>query len=102
MTRYVIDGKQAQGEDYLGAIDALACNDLCYVRVIIPDKGTLMVSVYPGGLLVTDERQDGSSWTSPVLATDRVKDLVGLFLDGRDDWRKGLDWELTTVATTVA
>jgi hypothetical protein len=96
---YLIDGKEALGDDYVGAIDALPSDDLGYVRVKIPQKGTLMVSTYPGGFLVTDERLDGSSWTSPALAKDRVKDLVGLFLKGRDDWRAGLEWELTTLTT---
>jgi hypothetical protein len=64
---YLIDGKEAQGEDYAGAIDALQNDDLGYVYFKIPEKGTLMVSTYPGGFLVTDERLDGSSWTSPTL-----------------------------------
>ena len=99
---YFIDGKQAQGEEYAGAIDALPSDDLGSVRVKIPEKGTLIVSTYPGGFLVTDERLDGSSWASPTLAKDRVKDLVGLYLKGRDDWREGLEWQLTTLTTKDA
>jgi len=96
---YLIDGKEAQGEDYAGAIDAISNDDLGYVRVKIPEKGTLMVSTYPGGFLVTDERLDGSAWTSPTLVMDRAKDLVRSFVNGRDDWRGDLQWELTTLTT---
>ena len=67
MTPYLIDGKEARGEDYVGRIDTLPSDDLAYFRVRIPDKGTLMVSTHPGGVVVTDERLDGSSWTSRVL-----------------------------------
>jgi hypothetical protein len=98
---YLIDGKEAQGEDYARAIDALPSDDLGFVRVKIPETGTVMVSTYPGGFIVTDERLDGSSWTSPTLAKDRVKDLVASFLRG-DDWREGLQWELTTLTTRDA
>jgi hypothetical protein len=96
---YLIDGKEAQGEDYAHAIDALPNDDLGYVRVQIPEKGTVIVSTYPGGFLVTDERLDGSSWTSPTLAKDRVKDLVASFLRSGEDWRGGFQWELTTLTT---
>jgi hypothetical protein len=99
---YLIEEKEAQGEDYSHAIDALPSDDLGYVRVKMPEKGALLVSTYPGGFLVTDERPDGSSWTSPTLAKDRVKNLVGLFLSGRDDWREGLEWDQTTLANREA
>lgn len=102
MTAYLIDGRAAQGEDYTAAIDSLPVDDLGFFRVKVPARGTLMVSTYPDGFLVTDERLDGSSWTSPVLAKDRVKKVVGLFLEGDEDWRKGLQWELTTLSPTEA
>jgi hypothetical protein len=31
----------------------------------------------------------------PNLTKERVKDLVGAFLEGREDWQDGLEWELT-------
>jgi len=99
---YLIDGKEARGEDYVGAIDALPSDDLPFFRVRVPDKGTVMVSTLPGGFIVTDERLDGSSWTSPVLAKEPVKGLVGLFLDGHNAWREGLEWELTMLTTRNA
>lgn len=99
---YLIDGKEAQGEDYARAINALPSDDLGFVRINIPEIGTVMVSTYPGGLFVTDERLDGSSWTSPTLAKDRVKELVAAFLRGGNAWREGLQWELTTLTTRDA
>lgn len=101
-TSYLIDGKEAQGDDYVRALDELPNDDLGYVCIEIPERGTVMVSTYPGGFLVTDERLDGSSWTSPTLAKERVKDLVASFLRGGDTWRDGLQWELTTLATKDA
>jgi hypothetical protein len=99
VTSYLIDGKEAHGDDYARAIDGLPSDDLGYVLVTIPEKGTVMVSTYPGGFLVTDERPDGSSWTSPTLAKDRVKDLVASFLQGGETWREGLQWQLTALTT---
>jgi hypothetical protein len=96
---YLIDGKEAHGEDYASAIDALPKDDLDFVCVKIPEKGTLIVFTYPEGYVVTDERLDGSAWTSPMLASDQVKALVQSFLKGGDDWRKDLQWEMTTLTT---
>jgi len=101
-TSYLIDGKEAQEGDYARAIDALPSDDLRFVLITIHDRGTLMVFRNGGDYLVTDERLDGSSWTSPALAKDRVKGLVASFLDGRSDWREGLQWELTTLRTRDA
>ncbi len=101
-TSYFIDGREARGDDYARAIDELPSDDLGYIRIEIPEGSTVMVSTYPGGFLVTDERTDGSSWTTPTLPKDRVKDLIASFLRGGDTWREGLQWELTTLTTRDA
>ena len=98
-TAYLIDGKEAQGEDYAGAIEALPAEDLDCVYFGRAGKGALMVSTAPGGFSVTEQRADGSSWLSPVLTRDQAKNLVRLFLDGGDYWREGVEWESQTLTT---
>ena len=96
---YLIDGKEAHGEDYARAIDGLPSDLGYFACVSVPERDTLMISTYPGGFMVTDERPDGSSWTSPPLAKDKIKDLIASFLRGDDTWREGLQWELIMVPT---
>ena len=101
-TSYLIDGKEAQEEDYARAIDSLESAARGFVHVKIPEKGTLTVSTDPCGFVVTEQRRDGSSWTGPTLPIERAKNLVGSFLSGRDDWREGLEWNQTKLTDREA
>ena len=60
---YLIDGKAAQGEDLVRAIDALPKDDLNFVSIKIPNRGEVSVLRTSEGFLVYDERLDGSTWS---------------------------------------
>jgi hypothetical protein len=91
---YLIDGRTAEGDAYLRAIDALPKDALEFVVVELPRKGSLKVCTYPEGFLVHRTLPDGSIWSvQPHVSKDGAKSLVGDFLAGREDWKAGLDWE---------
>lgn len=94
---YLINGKLAQGEDFIRAIDALPTDDDDFICIQIPDKGEVTVLRFSEGFLIDDRRADGSTWVSPTLTADRAKDLVRAFLEDRPYWRDGIEWELTTL-----
>ncbi len=94
MKTYFLDGKEAQGNDYLPHLESLADEDDLLIG--IPGERGLMVSVYSEGYLVVEERSDGSSYSTTVPAKERVGALIDGFLNETEDWRNGLEWELTT------
>ena len=100
-TSYLINGKPAQGDDFIPAIDALPTDDAS-VSIKIPNKGELIIFRFSEGFWVNDQRPDGSTWTTPTLDLDRVRDLVRAFIEDRVNWRDGLEWELTSLATRDA
>jgi hypothetical protein len=100
MAPYFIDGKEAQGEDYAEALEALPSAEDHPAEVCIetPNNRTLMVCNWPGGrFLVIDKRPDGSEWRSQPLGREQVRAVVVSFLNG-EEWRKGLQWELEGLA----
>ena len=105
MPPYLLDGKEARGEDYLAAIDSVAAaptHDPAWVCVRVAGVGTLVVSTGLGGLSIDDERSDGSTWTKYELTKQEAKALVATFLDGSTNWRSETGWELTKLATKQA
>jgi|SRR5687767_10320881 len=94
-TAYLINGKAAQGEDFVRAIDALPTDD-DFVHIQIPNKGEVTVLRFSEGYWVDDQRADGSTWTSPTLDLNGVRDLVRAFIEDRANWRDGVEWELTS------
>ena len=99
---YLIDGKPAQREDFVRAIDELPSDDLDFVSVKIPDRGEVSVLRTSEGFLVHDERLDGSTWMTPALPPDRAKDLVRAFVEDRPYWRDGVEWEMNSLTTRDA
>ena len=94
VTTYLINGLVAKGDAYIRAIEALPKDDLDYVEVAQPEKGSLKLCTHPDGFLVHHNLPDGSIWlVRPSVSRSDAKDLVAGFLAGRDDWRAGLDWE---------
>jgi hypothetical protein len=102
MAPYFIDGREAHGEDYAKAIDALqgVLSDYpAEVCIETSDKRGLTVCRWPDGVFrVLDKMSDGSEWRTPALSKEQVNALLGSFLSG-EEWRKGLLWEPGTPAT---
>ena len=99
MAPYFINGREAQGEDFAEAIEALPNSAEYYpaeVSIGIPDNRTLTICNWPGGHFVIIER--GPEWRSTPLTKEQVKAVVASFLNA-EEWRKGLQWELKGVAT---
>ena len=104
MAPYLINGKEAQGEDYAEAIEALpsAEDHPAEVCVETADNRALTVCNWPGGrFLLIDRMSDGSGCRSPALSKEQAKAVVVSVLNG-DEWRKGLQWELGGQATKYA
>lgn len=59
MGTYLIDGKEAQGEDFANAIERLQTEDLDFIR-IKTENGTLLVSTHPDGLVLSPSSSDES------------------------------------------
>jgi hypothetical protein len=96
---YFIDGREARGSDYTGAIDALPEDDLALTCVRAPGKSDVAISTDPGGVVVIETRADGSSWMSEPITRDHAKSMVGSFLNGDEEWRRGVDWEQTVLTS---
>lgn len=100
MKSYLLDGKVAQGKDYVIPLEALSGGD--DIRIGISHKRGLIVSVCSEGFFVTEERADGSTFLTTGLTKERVSKLLEDFLSGAEDWREGLVWELTTLPSSRA
>ncbi len=94
MKSYLLDGKEAQGKDYVASLESLRDED--DIRIGIPGERGLIVSVCSDGYFVTEERVDGSTYLTTGLSKERVRALIESFLREAEDWREGLEWELTT------
>ncbi len=102
MKSYFLDGKEARDDDYIRAIEMFPDDDIGFVRITIPNEGILLVSSHPAGYVITNERLDGSSWLSPVLDKEQIRELIELFLDRDENWRGAFEWELFSVTTKDA
>jgi hypothetical protein len=94
MKSYLLDGKEAHGADYIAPLEILSDED--DIHIGIPDERGLIVSVCSDGFFGTEERPDGSTYLTTGLTKERVRALVHSFLSEAEDWREGLEWELTT------
>lgn len=99
---YRINGRDAEGDAYLAAIDSLPDNELKYVDIGFRNN-RLRISTWEGGLKLLDFRPDGSSRAArKVMSKDEVKILVASFLTNHDGWKVRLDWEQIEISSREA
>ena len=95
MTTYLLDGQEAQGGDYVAPLESLSDDEV--IEIAISDGRGLTVSICSDGYFVTEERADGSAYLTTNLTKERVRKLIDAFLSNAEDWRAGLEWELTSL-----
>jgi hypothetical protein len=100
MKPYLLNGKEAQGKEYIGHLESLSNED--DIRIGLPGDCGLIVSLCSEGFFVTEERDDGSTFLTTGLTKERVTALIDDFLSGTEDWREGFEWELTTLPSRRA